>query len=160
MTLEQQMQAAKDRTLKTLETSTEFNLREAQVDLQVYYADEMNSATTSNNVRTKLGKLRALRNDTNQLYILYGNLVRSLQPKQRGNIAEISRSLTNPFIKLGIDLSVIPYARIHEFGGTAGRAKIPARPYFFPALQKYAKEGFEERLQAIVNACITTWNAA
>jgi len=111
-------------------------------------------------VRTKSGKLRALRNDTNQLYILYGNLVRSLQPKQRGNIAEISGSLTNPFIKLGIDLSVIPYARIHEFGGTAGKSKIPARPYFFPALQKYAKEGFEERLQAIVNACITTWNAA
>ena len=52
MTLEQQMQAAKERTLKTLETSTEFNLREAQVDLQVYYADEMNSATTSNNVKT------------------------------------------------------------------------------------------------------------
>lgn len=38
----------------------------------------------------------------------------------------------------GVDLGIIPYARIHEYGGLAGRnhaAKIPARPYIGPSIK-------------------------
>jgi hypothetical protein len=30
----------------------------------------------------------------------------------------------------------VPYAGIHEFGGSTGKAMIPARPYMTPALEK------------------------
>ncbi len=30
----------------------------------------------------------------------------------------------------------VPYARIHEFGGKAGHANIPKRPYLGPAVEK------------------------
>lgn len=46
----------------------------------------------------------------------------------------------------GIDLDVVPYARIHEYGGQAGRnhaATIPARPYIGPALKAVQDEDLD-----------------
>lgn len=40
----------------------------------------------------------------------------------------------------GIDLEVVPYARIHEYGGETGRNKattIVKRPYFEPAYKQF-----------------------
>ena len=36
----------------------------------------------------------------------------------------------------------VPYARIHEFGGTVGRARIPKRPYLGPAIDKNRERVF------------------
>jgi len=44
---------------------------------------------------------------------------------------------------VGVKGSRVPYARIHEFGGRAGRnhaAVIPARPYLIPALRKSRRQ--------------------
>lgn len=47
----------------------------------------------------------------------------------------------------GIDLDVVPYARIHEYGGQAGRnhaATIQARPYISPALKTVQEEDLDD----------------
>ena len=36
----------------------------------------------------------------------------------------------------------VPYAKIHEFGGTVGHARIPKRPYLGPAIEKSREEVF------------------
>ncbi len=56
--------------------------------------------------------------------------------EQRGN--------TYAFV-WGIDLNVIPYARIHEYGGQTGRnhaATMPPRPYIGPAMQSFQDGNF------------------
>ena len=51
--------------------------------------------------------------------------------------------------------SDVPYARIHEFGGQAGRNRsvaIPARPYLTPAAAKVVASGAADRiLSAAIN---------
>jgi phage gpG-like protein len=45
----------------------------------------------------------------------------------------------------GVDLNVIPYARIHEYGGQTGRnyaATIPPRPYIGPAMRSFQDGNF------------------
>lgn len=47
----------------------------------------------------------------------------------------------------GVDLDVVPYARIHEFGGQAGRnlaATIPKRPYIGPALKMVQENDLDD----------------
>lgn len=55
--------------------------------------------------------------------------------------ANVSRSVTadknEVKLSIGTDLSIVPYARIHELGGWTGaghRTKIPKRPYLRRAL--------------------------
>lgn len=69
-----------------------------------------------------------------------GTLVRSLHRGVQGN--------QFAFVSTG----QLPYARIHQFGGQAGRghwARIPARPYlgFPPAAQKEVAEDIEQLLE-------------
>jgi phage gpG-like protein len=154
MTLEQQMQMARNRALAALDNSAEYHLREAQTDLLEYYADNMQSATAKNYKKTKSGKLRALKNNTDKVYVLYGNLVRALMPKKKGNISEFAKQGQRLYSKIGIDTAVVPYAAVHEYGGGNN---IPARPYFFPAIKKYVEEGFNDRLRKIVEDSIKAW---
>lgn len=163
MTFAEQIKAAVDRTNAEFAKVTEFELREAQTDLLEFYADRMNSATTKNHTVSPSGKLRSLPNKTDKLYVLYGNLVRALQPKQRGNIGIIDKGSQRVTLTIGIDLSVVPYARIHEYGGSTGRggrSKIPARPFFFPAIEQYAKERYNERIARILDRVKTAWDRA
>ena len=156
MTLDQQIQVAKNRALAALDGSAEFELREAQQELQEFFTDNMQSPTAKNYRVSKSGKLRALKNNTDKLYTLYGNLQRALIPKQAGNIGEFKKEGSKRYSRIGIDLGVVPYARVHEYGGGNN---IPARPYFFPAIQLYSQERFNERLAAIVDAMVEAWEA-
>jgi len=158
MTLDEQIQAAVNRALAALDGSAEYELREAQTDLLEFYADNMQSATASNYVRSKSGRLRSKRNTTDKLYVLYGNLTRALQPKRPGNIGEFVKEGQKRYAKLGIDLAVIPYAAIHEFGGSTGRAQMPARPYFYPAIKAYSETRFKERIAKIIDSAVVAWN--
>jgi len=50
------------------------------------------------------------------------------QTGARGNITDI----TNRYMEFGVDLSQIPYARVHDLGGRAGRGSmIPKREYLY-----------------------------
>lgn len=57
-----------------------------------------------------------------------------------GNVSRTTVQSSQVTFEWGIDLAVIPYARIHEYGGKAGRnlaANIPARPYIGPAFKQF-----------------------
>lgn len=80
--------------------------------------------------------------DAGPLRIVSGRLARSLATRgttqdtggQPEGIMEITVSGSTVTLTKG---SKVPYAAIHEYGGTAGRlrrARIPARPYLRPAL--------------------------
>jgi phage gpG-like protein len=52
----------------------------------------------------------------------------------------------------GIDLEVVPYARIHEYGGETGRNKattLPKRPYIGPALTAFEKDTLPDLLEIL-----------
>lgn len=155
MTLEEQIKQAKNRALSALTNAAEYELREAQTDLMPDVMDFMQSATASNYKETKSGALRALPNKTDKLYVLYGNLVRALTPKKPGNIGEYVSNGATKYMKIGIDLAVVPYAAVHEFGGGNN---IPARPYFYPGIKQYVEQGFDMRLKNIISKVAIAWN--
>jgi hypothetical protein len=76
--------------------------------------------------------------DTGPLRILSGTLaggVGSGGPNRPGVIERVSGTPARVRLEKGVDLGRVPYARIHELGGVAGRgAVIPARSYLRPAL--------------------------
>jgi phage gpG-like protein len=97
-------------------------------------------------------KLRNKKNSTSELYKLTGDLVRSLTKGGRGNASKIESDATFTF---AIDLNEIPYARIHEYGGVAGRGvELPARPYIRPALKDFVENEFPDMAQRIVQAAL------
>ena len=79
-----------------------------------------------------------------RLYVNSGALLKAASgPNATGNISETKITNGEIVITQGVDLSVIPYARIHEYGGQAGRglkSTIPARPYIGPAIEQYQKD--------------------
>lgn len=79
-----------------------------------------------------------------------GNLFKAATVyKARGNASEFKQKGDSYSFFWGIDLDIIPYARIHEFGGQAGRnlmSTIPARPYARPGMV-YVEE---QRLPQII----------
>jgi len=100
--------------------------------------EAMKSAAARKNPNTGDGTLR----------IRSGNLFRSFSPNRKDaqNILEIESTREGMQLRYG---SKIPYAAIHEFGGTAGRngsAVIPARPYFYPAIAEWKAKKLDSTL--------------
>jgi phage gpG-like protein len=58
------------------------------------------------------------RNTTKQLRFQTNRLGRALSPGEAGNVTKVVTEKGEIFVEYGIDLKVVPYARIHEFGGT------------------------------------------
>lgn len=129
------------------------------------------------------------RNTTTKLYKRTGDLTRALVRGKRGNI--LKRSVTNAGLQIqyGINLEEIPYARVHDLGGTftitskqrgffwykyistgqefwkwlalAKTYTIPARPYFTPAAEKMQKEYGEALVKGLLTKkLIELWNQA
>jgi hypothetical protein len=116
----------------------------------------MQSPTAKNYKVSKSGKLRALKNNTNKLYTLYGNLQRALIPKQDGNIGEFKKEGSKRYSRIGIDArrrAVRACARVWR------REQHPCPSVLFPAIQLYSQERFNERLAAIVDAMVEAWEA-
>lgn len=101
------------------------------------------------------GKLRNAKNETNELYRMSRALMDALAPKGKGNI---SNTLPDGSFVHQIDLDVIPYARIHELGGEAGRKSkrvtIPARPYSAPAITDFMEKEMPKKAKRIVDAAL------
>lgn len=144
-----------NRALEALNGAAEFELREAQTDAMVDIMDNMQSSTSKNFRETKSGKLRALPNKSDKLYVLYGNLVRALTPKQPGNVSEYVSAGQTKYMKIGVDLAAVPYAAVHEFGGGNN---IKKRPYFYPGLKQYVEQSFDARLKSIIDKAARAWN--
>ncbi len=166
MSIKEQFNAKKNATLRELKRATEVELREANTELQVYFGDELQSASAKNFKPQKKvpAHLTALKNTTDKLYNLYGNLRRALIAKQTGNITEYKASGDVYYNTLGIDITAtvraggrtvsLVYAIAHELGGT----RTKARPYFYPAIKKYIANEMNNKLHNIVAQAARTFN--
>ena len=76
-----------------------------------------------------------------KLNYVEGNLFKAATVyKAKGNVSQFKQAGDTYSFIWGIDLDIIPYARIHEYGGQAGRnlmSTIPARPYITPAIKDF-----------------------
>ena len=76
-----------------------------------------------------------------KLNLVTGNLFKAATVyKAKGNVSQFKQAGDTYSFIWGIDLDIIPYARIHEYGGQAGRnlmSTIPARPYITPAIKDF-----------------------
>lgn len=113
-------------------------LQRAPGELSAYISDNMRAGRNPTP--------RMARTDSDpRLYVNSGALLKAASVQNAtGNISETKFSNGEIVITQGVDLGVIPYARIHEYGGQAGRglkSTIPARPYLQPAIEQYQKDG-------------------
>lgn len=96
--------------------------------------------------------LRAPRNETDKIRFQTNTLGRALAPNEDGNISIVAQKGDQLYVMYGIDLNVVPYARIHEFGGNAGRGgavKLRARPYLRSGFQEYLNKQVPRFIQRI-----------
>ena len=89
-----------------------------------------------------------------KLNYVKGNLFKAATVyKARGNASQFKQAGDTYSFVWGIDLDIIPYARIHEYGGMAGRnlmSKIPARPYITPAIKDFQQEGLPNIIERML----------
>lgn len=113
-----------------------------QVYMNDYMGEDIGAPAFKASERGGALSLRPPKNETGRLRIQTGNLVRSFIPNERGNITKVEIKGNTASLEYGISLREIPYARIHEYGGTAGRGvALRARPYMVPAFAAFrAKE--------------------
>lgn len=129
------------------------------------------------------------RNEGTRLYKGKGKLSRAFIKGKPGNILDVVAGPNGAEITFGIDTEVIPYALIHEFGGEIpitdkmrrffwakyaetkqqfwmamaltkkSSITMPARPYFYPAVEAYEAEGMQEFLDSIYESAQRAFNA-
>lgn len=120
--------------------------------LAVYISDNMNVGAHPNwNAAKKRYNRPYKKNATNKLYTNTNQLLAAATVKgKKGYRTTVKASASMVQLEVAIDLNDIPYARIHELGGKAGRGRkvrIRARPYIAPALKSYERE----ELRQLVN---------
>lgn len=86
-----------------------------------------------------------------KLQVVKGNLLKAATvynaPGNKSRTVIENKMVT---FEWGVDLAVIPYARIHEYGGQTGRnhaATMPMRPYIGPALTQFEKNTMPRLIQ-------------
>lgn len=104
-----------------------------QTELAVDISDNLGDETPNPVYpRAKGGKLNLVKKNLFRAATVY---------KGRGNVSKTTGSGTSFAFQWGIDLDVVPYARIHDLGGKAGRGlktKIEKRPYITPAMETFS----------------------
>lgn len=111
-------------------------------DLQAYIGTYMKKTSFDfDTMKTKEGR-RNPNTGEGTLRLLTGKLFRSFTPNRPSLENVYQLKVTNDGFELVYGSNVI-YAAIHEYGGKAGKggkAAIPARPYFNPAIEKWKNE--------------------
>jgi len=111
-------------------------------DLQAYIGTYMKKTSFDfDTMKTKEGR-RNPNTGEGTLRLLTGKLFRSFTPNRPSLENVYQLKVTNDGFELVYGSSVV-YAAIHEYGGKAGKggkAVIPARPYFNPAIEKWKNE--------------------
>jgi phage gpG-like protein len=92
------------------------------------------------------------------LQYVTGNLFKAATVyKAAGNASRTVAKSDGVSFEWEVDLSVIPYARIHEYGGETGRNKattIPARPYIGPAIKAFQDEDLDNVIDMLLRKLI------
>lgn len=123
-------------------------LQEAAFELAPYFAKFMRKGDGGADGKYKKGRKKST---SSKLGILTGNLSRALVPKRDGNINAITTIDGATVWEFGIDLNVIKYARIHEYGGPVRNFIMPARPYLDPGVAAWFKANGSKLLENIFN---------
>ena len=110
----------------------------------------------------------------NKISVRKGDLARSLIKNQPGNISKSGFDDKYVFVsEYGIDDQVIPYWRIHEYGGTITQKRgtktgktstvtftLGKRPYIAPGVAEYQQTILPRKLERIAEEAIKIWNKA
>lgn len=129
-------------------------------ELQMFIGLNMKRTSKAKGANKKVG--RNPETGAGTLRLITGKLYRSFEPKKvsNGNIFQVQKNDVSFTLTYG---SSVPYAAIHEYGGTAGRgAKIPSRPYIAPAVAEWQKENlpdFGQKIKLEIIAEIKKWLA-
>jgi phage gpG-like protein len=149
---------------RTLSGLGEFIAKESRLimqqigdELTAYYVDNL-GADIGSEAFAAGGTVRRRKFPRNErkgagtLRIVSADLSRALEVGQDGNLTNIVANDDGIILESGIDLDIIPYARVHELGGMAGRglkARMPARPYLAPGMQAYIDERLPDKLDKL-----------
>lgn len=140
-------------------------LKQAPYMMQGFIGTNM-TRTSAKDAKAGLG-----RNNTNVLRMVSGRLFQSFNPSNTENISIINKSGDEITLTYG---SKVPYAAIHEYGGTInhpGSSKfqvftignktirtnfteahsitIPKRPYLAPAVKEMQSKGYESLIKKL-----------
>lgn len=124
--------------------------------LFVYIADHMNIGEHPKfNMDTGRYDRPYVKNATNQLYTNTKTLYdAATSARNRANLSKVKTNGQEVVLTYAINTDLIPYANIHEYGGTTGRANarftMPARPYVAPAMAEFADEELNDLADRVV----------
>lgn len=135
-------------------------LQSAPLELQTYMFDYMGEDIGAQAFRdTEKGSALSLRgvpvNKTDKLRIQTTRLSSAFTPNKNGNVTIVAQKDGQIYLLYGIDLKKVPYARIHELGGKAGRGgavKIEPRPYLKPGFEDFLDKQVPRFLKRIQKA--------
>lgn len=134
-------------------------LKKAEIMIDPYVQDHLQGQKFRPGIRASIKSKRLYggKNPTDKLYSQTGDLLKALSSAtENGKDGKIFSVTTNNGVVTllkGVDVSIIKYARIHEYGGTTGRngaTKLPPRPYLNPAMKEFVKEEMDGVLERIV----------
>lgn len=94
-----------------------------------------------------------LGNNTRKLYRRTGRLDRAMIRGKAGNVYELKATASGVSVTYGFDLSVVPYARIHEEGGTYTQTVTPKQRAFFWA--QYKRTGQDKFVAMALSKTLT-----
>ena len=141
-------------------------IREILLVAQGFIGKEMNNSSVNSQWRMG-GKGKAIsqnKNNTNTLRNLSGRLFKSFALGNEETATEVERTNENGFkITIGSD---VPYARIHDLGGTINNGfgkgiaiNIPKRPYFTPGIKKFETEKYNKIIKNHIDNIVNYWNS-
>ena len=130
---------------RAMERSTIIIQKKVREQLSLAGKAARRSKASQRAFRKQFGRGGYVPNPTKHLRVQTGTLRRSIQREVRGEGLDIEG-------KVGPGGLAKEYATIHEFGGTAGRAKIPARPYMAPAFKDSKLSVLKEIEKAVTGA--------
>lgn len=110
-----------DMAVRVLQLAKTF-MQETPYQLWVYTVEQLGqdigAGAFRNTGKGKALSLRPPRNTTKQLRFVTNKLGNALEPKSKGNITKVGVKDGMLEVEYGVNLDVVPYARIHELGGT------------------------------------------
>ncbi len=124
--------------------------------LFIYISDHMNIGEHPKfNMSTGRYDRPYVKNATNQLYTNTKTLYdAATSARNRANKSTVKNKGLSVVLTYAVDSDIVPYANIHEYGGTAGRSNarftMPARPYIAPAMAEFADEELNDLADRVV----------
>ena len=133
-------------------------LQRAPIELNVYVSDRLQDPSKKDGlVKSKSGNLYYKKpNTTNRLRTLYGNIQRSLQPRGKGNISDVTLQQGRVIVTYGYDTSATVKAGTRSQTLEYAKINEAKRPFLLPGFNEYMKDaqGFKALMNELSDAII------